>query len=116
MKIIDYSFWNDLQYLLNIFYQFMVLLNYSEQDKESLPAPAPDCLCQAGLPTWSVTPLMNRTSPNILLLCKVLFPGSLHPQHQTYFSMFPCSYHAVYTSTVVLVINVYLSSSIRRET
>ena len=61
------------------FYQFLVLLNYSEQDQESLPAPAPDCLCQADLPSWSVTPLMNRTSPNILLLCKVLFPGSLHP-------------------------------------
>ena len=62
-----------------IFYQFLVLLNYSEQDQESLPAPAPYCLCQAGLPSWSVTPLMNRTSPNILILCKVLFPGSLHP-------------------------------------
>ena len=65
--------------LTYFFYQFLVLLNYSEQDQESLPAPAPDCLCQADLPSWSVTPLMNRTSPNILLLCKVLFPGSLHP-------------------------------------
>ena len=75
----DYSFWNDLKWLLPIFYQFLVLLYYSEQDQESLPAPAPDCLCQAGLPSWSVTPLMNRTSRNILLLCIVLLPGSLHP-------------------------------------
>ena len=61
------------------FYQFLVLLNYSERDQESLPASPPDCLCQTGLTYWSVTPPMNRTIPNILLLCKVLFPGSLHP-------------------------------------
>ena len=81
MKLLDYSFWNDLKWLLTIFKkkQFLVLLNYSEQDKESLPAPADNCLCQAGLSSWSVTPLMNRTMTNILLLCKVLFPGSLHP-------------------------------------
>ena len=60
------------------FNQFIVLLNYSEQDQESVPAPAPDCLCHAYLPSWLVTPLMNRTSPNILLLRKVLLPGSLH--------------------------------------
>ena len=76
------SFQNDLKWLLTIFYQFLVLLNYSEQDQDSLPAPAPDCLCQAGLPSWSVTPLINRTSPNTLLLCKVLFPSSLHPPYK----------------------------------
>ena len=80
MKIAKYSFWNDLKWILPIFFlQFLVLLNYSEHDQESLPAPAPDCLCQAGLPSWSNTPLMNRTSPNILLNCKTFFPGSLHP-------------------------------------
>ena len=42
-------------------------------------APAPYCLCPEALPSWSVTLLMNRTSPYILPLCKVLFPGSLHP-------------------------------------
>ena len=42
----------------NYFYQFLVLLNYSEQDQESLSDPAAGCLCQAGLPSWSVTPLM----------------------------------------------------------
>ena len=29
----------------------------------------------AGLPSWSVTPILNRTSPNILPLCKVFFPS-----------------------------------------
>ena len=43
------------------------------------PATAPDCPCQAGPTPWSVTLLVNRTSPNILPLCKVMFPGSLHP-------------------------------------
>ena len=43
------------------------------------PAPAPDCHYPAGLTSWSVTILLNRTSPNILPLCKVIFPGSLHP-------------------------------------
>ena len=43
------------------------------------PVPAPDCLCPAGPTSWSVTFLLNRTSPNILPLRKVMFPGSLHP-------------------------------------
>ena len=42
-------------------------------------APAPDCLCPAGLPFWSSTLFLNRTRKNILLLCNVFFPGSLHP-------------------------------------
>ena len=53
-----------------------IILN---RTRNILPAPAPDCLCPAGLPSWSVTFLLNRTSPNILPLCKVMFPGSLHP-------------------------------------
>ena len=43
------------------------------------PAPAPNCLCPAGPTSLSDTLLSNRTSPNILPLCKVRFPGSLHP-------------------------------------
>ena len=35
--------------------QFLVLLNQSERDRESLPALALDCLCQTGLPPWSVS-------------------------------------------------------------
>ena len=53
-----------------------IILN---RTRNILPAPAPDCLCPAGLPSWSVTFLLNRTSPNILPLCKVMFPGSLLP-------------------------------------
>ena len=36
--------------------QFLVLLNQSEQDQESLSALALDCLCQTGLTPWSVSP------------------------------------------------------------
>ena len=43
------------------------------------PAPAPDCLCPTGLPSWWVTLLINSTSPYILPFCKGLFPVSLHP-------------------------------------
>ena len=43
------------------------------------PAPAPNCLCPTGPTSWSVTLFSNRTSPNILPLCKIMFPGSLHP-------------------------------------
>ena len=53
-----------------------IILN---RTRNLFPAPAPDCLCLAGLPSWSGTLFLNRTSENILPLCKVLFPGSLHP-------------------------------------
>ena len=41
--------------------------------------PFSDCICPAHLTFWPVTLFLNRTSPNILPLCKVLFPGSNHP-------------------------------------
>ena len=43
------------------------------------PAHAPDYVCPAGPTSWSVTLLLNSTSPNIVPVCKVMFPGSLHP-------------------------------------
>ena len=63
---------NVLKFISIIVHQALVLFNYS--------APAPNCLCSAGPTPWSVTLLLNRTSCNILMpLCKVMFPGSLHP-------------------------------------
>ena len=55
--------------------QFLVLLNQSEQDQESLSALALDCLCQTGLTPWSVSLPFHRTILLFLLLCKILFPG-----------------------------------------
>ena len=43
------------------------------------PATAFDCLCPADPIHWPVTLLLNRTSPNILSLCKFMFSTSLHP-------------------------------------
>ena len=53
-----------------------IMLN---KTRVSLPALTPDCLCPACLTSWSVTLHLNRTIPNILPLCKVTIPGSLHP-------------------------------------
>ena len=55
--------------------QFLVLLNQSEQDQESLSALALDCLCQTGLTPWSVSLPFYRTILLFLLLCKIMFPG-----------------------------------------
>ena len=55
--------------------QFLVLLNQSEQDQESLSALALDCLCQTGLTPWSVSLPFHRTILLFLLLCKIMFPG-----------------------------------------
>jgi len=55
--------------------QFLVLLNQSEQDQESLSVLALDCLCQTGLTPWSVSLPFHRTILLFLLLCKILFPG-----------------------------------------
>ena len=55
--------------------QFLVLLNKSEQDQESLSALALDCLCQTGLTPCSVSLLFHRNILLFLLLCKILFPG-----------------------------------------
>ena len=52
---------------------FLVLLNQSEQDQESLSALALDCLCQTGLTPWSVSLLFYRTILLFLLLCKIMF-------------------------------------------
>ena len=71
-------------------YSFKIILNYFEASSWSCsitlnktrnpsPAPAPDCLCQAGPTPCSVTLLLNRTIRNILPLCTIMFPGSLHP-------------------------------------
>ena len=57
--------------------QFLVLLNQSEQDREPLSALALDCLCQTGLPAWSVSFPFHRTILLFLLLCKIKFPGSV---------------------------------------
>ena len=54
----------------------LIILN---RTRNFFPAPAPNCICPAGLPSWSVTIILNRTSPYILPLCKVLFPGSHLP-------------------------------------
>ena len=58
---------------------FLVLFSQSKQDREPLSALALDCLFPTGLTSWSVTLFFNRTIPNILPLCKVMFPGSLLP-------------------------------------
>ena len=58
-----------------------MLLNQYKQDKESLPALAPGCVCKAGPPHLSVILIFNRTIRKILLLCKTIFPGSIHPLH-----------------------------------
>ena len=55
--------------------QFLVLLNQSKQDQESLSALALDCLCQTGLTPWSVSLPFHRTILLFLLLCKIMFPG-----------------------------------------
>ena len=34
---------------------------------------------QAGPITWSVISVLNRTIMTLMILCKVIFPGSLHP-------------------------------------
>ena len=44
---------------------FSIILN---RTRKLFPAPARDCLCLEGLPSWSVTLLSNRTSPNNLPL------------------------------------------------
>ena len=62
--------------------QFLVLLNQSEQDQESLSALALDCLCQTGLTPWSVSLPFHRTILLFLLLCKILFPGLVGALHQ----------------------------------
>ena len=84
-----------------------IILN---RTRNLFPAPAPNCLCPAGATSWSVTLLLNKTSPNILPLCKVMFPGSLHsllhlqqslsaaelgPQD---FSLYVCSIYSVWPS------------------
>ena len=38
-----------------------------------------DWVCPAGLNSWSVTLLFNRTILNVLSLCEVKYPGSLLP-------------------------------------
>ena len=77
----DLNFLNNLNGILKINYEILILLKYSEQDWKLFPAPAPalNCLCPAGQTSWSVFLLLNRTSPNILPVCKVTFLGSLHP-------------------------------------
>ena len=55
--------------------QFLVLLNQSKQDQESLSTLALDCLCQTGLIPWSVSLPFHRTNLLFLLLWKIMFPG-----------------------------------------
>ena len=55
--------------------QFLVLLNQSKQNQESLSALALDCLCQICLTPWSVNLPFQRTILLFLLLCKIMFPG-----------------------------------------
>ena len=63
--------------------QFLVLLNQSEQDLESLSALALDCLCQTGLLPWSVSFLFHRTILLFLLLCKIMFPCPVGAQRHS---------------------------------
>ena len=60
-----------------LFYQFLVLLNYFKQDQKSLSCSCSDYLCPAGPTSWSGNLLLNRISPNILPLCKVMFPDTI---------------------------------------
>ena len=55
--------------------QFLVLLNQSEQDQESLSALSLDCLCQTGLTTWSVNFPIHKIILQILPLCKIMLLG-----------------------------------------
>ena len=55
--------------------KFLVLLNQSEQDQQSLSAVALDCLCQTGLTPWSVSLLFHSTILLFLILCKIMFPS-----------------------------------------
>ena len=55
--------------------QFLVLLNQSEQEQESLSTLSLDCLCRTGLTTWSVNFPIHKTILQILPLCKIMFPG-----------------------------------------
>ena len=61
------------------FYKFMSCSIILNRTRNLFHAPAPDCLCPAGLPSWSGTIFLNRTRTYILPLCKVLFSRSLHP-------------------------------------
>ena len=63
---------------------FLVLLNQSEKEQESLSALALNCLYQRGLTSWSVSLHFHRTILLFLLLCKIMFPspvGALIPTH-----------------------------------
>ena len=75
-----YSFLNYSKYNFHYFnassWSCSIILN---KTRNPYAAPAPTCLCQAGPTPWSDTLLLNRTSPNILPLCKIMLPGSLHP-------------------------------------
>ena len=79
-KLIDYRVLNDQKITFYLFCtksgSCSIILS---RTKNLFPAPAPDCLCTAGLRSWSGTLFLNSTSKNILPLCNVLFPGSLHP-------------------------------------
>ena len=55
--------------------QFLVLLNQSKQDRETLSAFDLDCICLTGLTAWSVSFPFHRTILLFLLPCKIMFPG-----------------------------------------
>ena len=75
---------NDFQLFFTNSWPCSIILN---KTRNIFSAPAPDCLCPAGLPSWSCYLLLNRTSPNILPVSKILFPGSLRNRHSK------CLYH-----------------------
>ena len=82
------------------------------------------CICVYVLTKFQPAPLIHKTyfffffffSFLLQLQPSVKATITIRNIHQTYFSMFPCSQHDGYTSTVVLGKNVYLSSSNRRGT